>query len=87
MILGHEFVGEVVEADPDSETKIGDLVATGAGIWCGTCRRCRDGRTNQCATYKTLGLNVDGGMVIAVLDTPAGKTCGQFIIDPTRHWV
>lgn len=62
LILGHEFVGEVVEADPDSENKIGDLVATGAGIWCGTCRSCKEGRTNQCATYKTLGLNIDGGM-------------------------
>ncbi len=62
IIPGHEFVGEIVEADPDSELPPGSLVASGAGVWCGTCRRCREGRTNQCARYKTLGLNVDGGM-------------------------
>ncbi|MGV9822618.1 zinc-dependent alcohol dehydrogenase [Nocardia xishanensis] len=62
IIPGHEFVGEVVEAAPDSDLAPGMLVASGAGIWCGMCRRCREGRTNQCAQYKTLGLNVNGGM-------------------------
>ncbi|MBY8861415.1 alcohol dehydrogenase catalytic domain-containing protein [Nocardia sp. CA2R105] len=62
IIPGHEFVGEIVEADADSDLIAGDLVASGAGVWCGTCRRCREGRTNQCAHYKTLGLNLDGGM-------------------------
>ncbi|GGG16234.1 2,3-butanediol dehydrogenase [Rhodococcoides trifolii] len=62
LILGHEFVGEIVETAAGSSWAVGDLVATGAGIWCGECRRCLEGRTNQCATYKTLGLNVNGGM-------------------------
>ncbi|MET8429058.1 alcohol dehydrogenase catalytic domain-containing protein [Nocardia sp. NPDC004860] len=62
MIPGHEFVGEIVTADPDSDLAEGDLVASGAGVWCGNCRRCREGRTNQCVRYKTLGLNLDGGM-------------------------
>lgn len=63
MILGHEFIGEVVEiAGPASEFKVGDLVATGAGISCGKCRRCLEQRTNLCDNYVTLGLNRDGGM-------------------------
>jgi (R,R)-butanediol dehydrogenase/meso-butanediol dehydrogenase/diacetyl reductase len=62
IIPGHEFVGEIVAADSDSGLAVGDLVASGAGVWCGTCRRCRGGRTNQCGRYKTLGLNVNGGM-------------------------
>ncbi|MFE5286778.1 zinc-binding dehydrogenase [Nocardia sp. NPDC056611] len=62
IIPGHEFVGEIVTADPDSGLAVGDLVASGAGVWCGTCRRCREGRTNQCVRYKTLGLNLNGGM-------------------------
>ncbi|MFF2082891.1 zinc-binding dehydrogenase [Nocardia sp. NPDC058176] len=62
IIPGHEFVGEIVEADPDSRFATGSLVACGAGVWCGRCRRCGEGRTNQCTQYRTLGLNVHGGM-------------------------
>jgi (R,R)-butanediol dehydrogenase/meso-butanediol dehydrogenase/diacetyl reductase len=62
LILGHEFIGEVVEIGPGSAFAIGDRVAAGAGVWCGECPRCREGRTNLCWRYTTLGLNVDGGM-------------------------
>jgi (R,R)-butanediol dehydrogenase / meso-butanediol dehydrogenase / diacetyl reductase len=62
LILGHEFIGEVVERGPGSAFAIGDRVAAGAGVWCGECPRCREGRTNLCWRYTTLGLNVDGGM-------------------------
>jgi (R,R)-butanediol dehydrogenase/meso-butanediol dehydrogenase/diacetyl reductase len=62
LILGHEFVGEVIEAGPDSAFAVGDRVAAGAGVWCGECPRCREGRTNLCWKYTTLGLSVDGGM-------------------------
>jgi (R,R)-butanediol dehydrogenase/meso-butanediol dehydrogenase/diacetyl reductase len=62
MILGHEFIGEVVEADADGRFAIGDVVASGAGVWCGECVRCKEGRTNLCLNYYTLGLNIDGGM-------------------------
>ena len=64
MILGHEFIGEIISA-PDASSgdfKIGDVVASGAGISCGKCRRCLEGRTNLCERYVTLGLNRDGGM-------------------------
>ncbi|RLV47970.1 zinc-binding alcohol dehydrogenase [Nocardioides mangrovicus] len=61
MVLGHEFVGEVV--DPGgSALAAGDVVASGAGVWCGRCRRCAEGRTNLCERYWTLGLNAPGGM-------------------------
>jgi (R,R)-butanediol dehydrogenase/meso-butanediol dehydrogenase/diacetyl reductase len=62
MILGHEFVGEVVAADTDSGLAVGDRVASGAGVWCGHCARCLEGRTNMCASYHTYGLSLDGGM-------------------------
>ncbi|MFD6224145.1 zinc-dependent alcohol dehydrogenase [Nocardia asteroides] len=62
IIPGHEFVGEVVEAEPGSGFHAGTRVASGAGIWCGECRRCAAGRTNKCVRYRTLGLNVHGGM-------------------------
>ncbi len=62
MILGHEFVGQVAEPAQDGRFAVGDLVACGAGVWCGTCDRCLEGRTNLCRRYYTLGLNVAGGM-------------------------
>jgi (R,R)-butanediol dehydrogenase/meso-butanediol dehydrogenase/diacetyl reductase len=61
-IPGHEFVGEVVSADGEVGFAAGDLVASGAGVWCGTCDRCLEGRTNMCASYNTLGLNRHGGL-------------------------
>lgn len=62
MIPGHEFIGEVLEAESSGRFSVGDIVASGAGIWCGECVRCREGRTNLCLAYYTLGLNTDGGM-------------------------
>jgi len=62
MILGHEFVGEVVEAAEDGRFALGDVVASGAGVSCGRCDRCLQGRTNLCDVYYTLGLNTGGGM-------------------------
>ncbi|MGW5863256.1 zinc-dependent alcohol dehydrogenase [Streptomyces sp. NPDC055239] len=62
MIPGHEFVGEIVEARGDLGLRTGQVVAAGAGVWCGTCDRCVRGRTNVCRHYYTLGLNAHGGL-------------------------
>jgi (R,R)-butanediol dehydrogenase/meso-butanediol dehydrogenase/diacetyl reductase len=61
-ILGHEFVGTVVETGPEATEWAGRRVASGAGVWCGTCTRCRRGRTNLCERYYTLGLSTHGGL-------------------------
>jgi threonine dehydrogenase-like Zn-dependent dehydrogenase len=61
--LGHEFVGRVTAAgDEVTSLRPGDRVVSGAGISCGHCRWCLLGRTNLCAEYRTLGLQVDGGL-------------------------
>lgn len=63
MVLGHEFIGEIVSvADQSSGFSVGDVVASGAGISCGECRRCKENRTNLCEKYVTLGLNRNGGL-------------------------
>ena len=61
-ILGHEFVGTVVDAGADARTWRGRRVASGAGVSCGACAWCRRGRTNLCARYYTLGLSTHGGL-------------------------
>jgi (R,R)-butanediol dehydrogenase/meso-butanediol dehydrogenase/diacetyl reductase len=61
-ILGHEFIGEVLDTGPGAERWRGKRVASGAGVSCGACARCRQGRTNLCARYYTLGLSTHGGL-------------------------
>jgi (R,R)-butanediol dehydrogenase/meso-butanediol dehydrogenase/diacetyl reductase len=63
LTLGHEFAGEVVAAGSGVEhLREGMLVACGAGMSCGSCRPCREGRTHLCTTYATLGFHRDGGL-------------------------
>src|SRR5215475_3896479 len=61
-ILGHEFIGTVVDARDRAGEWIGRRVASGAGVSCGECAWCRRGRTNLCARYYTLGLSTHGGL-------------------------
>jgi (R,R)-butanediol dehydrogenase/meso-butanediol dehydrogenase/diacetyl reductase len=70
-ILGHEFIGEVVATGSGAAVRTGDLVAAGAGVSCGTCDRCQEGRTNLCRHYYTLGLSAPGGLAEFVA-APAG---------------
>ena len=63
VVLGHEFVGRVVDLGSDvTGLRVGDRVVSGAGISCGRCHWCLRSRTNLCAEYRTLGLQVDGGL-------------------------
>src|SRR6478735_7361426 len=63
VVLGHEFVGRVADVGANvAGLGVGDRVVSGAGISCGLCTWCRRGRTNLCAEYRTLGLQVDGGL-------------------------
>jgi (R,R)-butanediol dehydrogenase/meso-butanediol dehydrogenase/diacetyl reductase len=63
VVLGHEFVGRVVDLGEEVTTfRAGDRVVSGAGISCGHCFWCLRRRTNLCAEYRTLGLQVDGGL-------------------------
>lgn len=68
VVLGHEFVGRVVELGEGVEgLQIGDRVVSGAGVSCGECHWCREGRSNLCARYYTLGFHRDGGLAEQVV--------------------
>jgi threonine 3-dehydrogenase len=61
LVIGHEFVGEVVEAGPDvRELHPGDLVSGEGHLVCGRCRNCMAGRRVQCAHTKGVGVNYPG---------------------------
>lgn len=61
-ILGHEFVGQIVDAGANARESIGKRVACGAGVSCGQCAMCLANRTNLCEKYFTLGLSAHGGL-------------------------
>jgi len=49
LVLGHEILGEVVEAGSDVEfIKVGDLCSVPFNIACGRCRNCKEGKTGIC---------------------------------------
>lgn len=61
-ILGHEFLGHVVEVGAAVQTvKVGDRVAVNPNMTCGKCRYCKRGLPNHCDNWTTLGLDQDGG--------------------------
>lgn len=49
-ILGHEFVGIVVEKGPDCKLEIGQRVVNSFQIACGKCEYCKKGLSSMCDT-------------------------------------
>jgi threonine dehydrogenase-like Zn-dependent dehydrogenase len=48
-IIGHEFLGEVVETGPEvRDLKAGDRVVVASVIGCGACQRCAEGNWSLC---------------------------------------
>ena len=61
MIVGHEYVGEVVEIGQEvAGFKIGDRVSGEGHITCGHCRNCRAGRRHLCRNTTGVGVNRQG---------------------------
>lgn len=62
VVLGHEFVGEVIEIGSDVKNiKIGDRVAANCITFCGECYFCKKGFINNCENGGwELGCRIDG---------------------------
>jgi len=61
LVIGHEFVGEIVELGADvHDLQTGDLVSGEGHLVCGRCRNCMAGRRVQCAHTKGVGVNYPG---------------------------
>lgn len=59
---GHEAAGTVVAAGPDTRTSVGTAGVVFLMDFCGQCRSCRLGFTNQCLQKRgDMGFNRDGG--------------------------
>ncbi len=61
MVVGHEFVGEIVEVGSNViDFQVGDLVSGEGHVVCGRCRNCLAGRRHLCANTKGVGVNRQG---------------------------
>ncbi len=61
MVIGHEFVGEVVATGSNvSDFQVGDLVSGEGHVVCGRCRNCLAGRRHLCAHTSGVGVNRQG---------------------------
>jgi threonine 3-dehydrogenase len=61
MVVGHEFVGDVVEVGAIvRDFQPGDLVSGEGHITCGRCRHCLAGQRHLCANTQGLGVNRTG---------------------------
>ena len=61
MVVGHEYVGEVVEVGQEvNGFEVGDRVSGEGHITCGYCRNCRAGRRHLCRNTIGVGVNRQG---------------------------
>src|ERR1700685_2106410 len=60
-IIGHEFVGEIVEMGSNvADLHPGDIVSGEGHVVCGRCRNCLAGRRHLCAHTMGVGVNRPG---------------------------
>jgi len=61
MVIGHEFVGEIVDTGTNvSDFHRGDIVTGEGHVVCGRCRNCLAGRRHLCAHTMGVGVNRPG---------------------------
>jgi threonine 3-dehydrogenase len=61
MVVGHEFVGTIVQVGSNvKDLKPGDVVSGEGHVVCGRCRNCLAGRRHLCADTQGIGVNRPG---------------------------
>jgi threonine 3-dehydrogenase len=61
MVVGHEFVGEVVDVGSNvNDFAMGDIVSGEGHVVCGRCRNCMAGRRHLCKDTEGIGVNRSG---------------------------
>jgi threonine 3-dehydrogenase len=61
LVIGHEFVGEIVAVGSNvNDFHVGDLVSGEGHVVCGRCRNCMAGRRHLCAHTQGVGVDRPG---------------------------
>ena len=75
LVVGHEFVGEVVEVGSNvNDFQPGDIVSGEGHVVCGRCRNCMAGRRHLCKDTQGVGV------------TRAGAFCEYISLPMTNVW-
>ena len=73
LVIGHEFVGEVVDVGSAvRDVRIGDLVSGEGHVVCGRCRNCRAGRRHLCVETRGIGVQLPGAFA-ELVTLPSGN--------------
>ncbi len=68
MVVGHEFVGEVVEVGSNvTDFHPGEIVSGEGHVVCGRCRNCLAGRRHLCAHTQGVGVNRPGAFAKVIV--------------------
>lgn len=59
-VLGHEMVGEVIDAPTTDRISVGDRVVVEPTVFCGRCGACRRGHTHVCQNLNFMGVDSTG---------------------------
>jgi 2-desacetyl-2-hydroxyethyl bacteriochlorophyllide A dehydrogenase len=70
LIMGHEMIGEVVEAAGSDGPPAGSRVIVDPVLFCGNCFHCEIGQTQLCPNGGLIGRDSDGGFAEYVAVTP-----------------
>ena len=63
MVVGHEFVGEIVETGENvRDFRVGEIVSGEGHVVCGHCRNCMAGRRHLCNDTAGIGVTRPGGV-------------------------
>ena len=69
LVIGHEFVGEIVEVGSNvSDFHPGDVVSGEGHVVCGRCRNCMAGRRHLCKDTQGIVVNRPGAFAESVLE-------------------
>ncbi len=61
LVVGHEFVGEIIEVGSNvADFQPGNIVSAEGHVVCGRCRNCLAGRRHLCKDTKGIGVNRPG---------------------------
>lgn len=61
MVVGHEFIGEIVDIGSNvNDYQVGQIVSGEGHVVCGRCRNCMAGRRHLCADTSGVGVNRAG---------------------------
>lgn len=70
LVLGHEFVGKLVEPIPQRKLAAGTRVVAYPLISCAACDACHNGREHICEQLRLVGIDTPGGMAGVVRVEP-----------------